>query len=80
MLWFNFINGLKFCFVLLQTYFVLLYISITKNKRKENLNRFEPQHIHVYRIKLDSSVTEIARKETQDAVDGAGLSGRVKIY
>ena len=78
MLWFNFINGLKFCFVLLQTYFVLSYISITKNKRKLNLNQFEPQHI--YRIELESNVTEIVRKETQDAVDGAGLSGHVKTY
>ena len=30
------------------------------------------------RIELDSSATEIARKETQDAVDGAGLNGHVK--
>ena len=65
-----------FCFVTNS----LSYISITKNKRKQNLNQFESQHIHVYRIELDSSVTEIARKETEDAVDGAGLSGRVKIY
>ena len=32
------------------------------------------------RIELDSNVGQIARNEMQDAVDGAGLNGHVKIY
>jgi len=34
----------------------------------------------IYRIELDSSVREIARKEMQDAVNSAGLNGHAKIY
>ena len=34
----------------------------------------------IYGIELDSSVSEIAKKEMQDAVDGTGLNGHVKIY
>ena len=30
-------------------------------------------------IELDSSVSEIARKEMQDAVDGAGVNGHANI-
>ena len=36
--------------------------------------------VYIYRIELDSSVSEIARKEMQDAVDSAGLNGHVNIY
>ena len=34
----------------------------------------------IYRIELDSNVSEIARKEMQEAVEGTGLNGHVKIY
>ena len=34
----------------------------------------------IYRIELDSSVGEIARKQNKDAVDDAELNGHVKIY
>ena len=34
----------------------------------------------VYNELMDSIVLEIAKKEMQDAVDGAGLDGHVKIY
>jgi len=34
----------------------------------------------IYRNELDFNVSEIAMKEMQDAVDGAGLNGQEKIY
>ena len=34
----------------------------------------------IYRIELDSNVSEIARKEMQEPVEGEGLNGHVKIY
>ena len=34
----------------------------------------------IYRTELDSNVSEIARKEVQEPVEGKGLNGHVKIY